>query len=609
MSDQVLAQALSLHQQGKLGQALVLYQKALQANPRSPDTLHLLGVALHQAGRSEQSVALVRAAISLRPDSAIFHNNFGLILRDQMKLSEALEAFQEAVRLDPLHIEAVQNTARIQTLTGRAESALRSGRKAAILHPGGGENPVLIGNAFRTLGAQEPAARAYTQALMIDRGRIEAWVKRGALHAWSEDDVRSKRASQDLMRAACLGPDRADPSAFLGFWLLALQRFLDADRWFKRAIMIEPGHMVAHSGRAEVAMAQGDAKSAARHSGRVSPNKSTDPHIRFRHGIHLLANGETEEGWSEYDFIYRKGDAVLRAGLPGRWDGTDLRGKRLLVCAEQGVGDELLFTAHLREAVRGADKVILECDARVVSLFQRSFPETWVHSYKRGNLNGRPVQKYDWIPRDLRPDVFVEAGRLFAQYHRSVAEADAGAHAWLQPDPARVEEMRSWLDRLGPGPKIGVAWQSMKMTPLRRPHYPGLSKLGPLLTEPGARFVALQYGTGWRAELKESGHEVEVLDELDTTDDLEGVTALVSQLDLIIAPSSTLVWIACGTGRPMWMLYNHPIFLNLGLDRFPGFPTLRGFSKPLLEPWDDAVDQTRAALHAWIQDWHRENPI
>ena len=87
MSDQVLAQALSLHQQGKLGQALVLYQKALQANPRSPDTLHLLGVALHQAGRSEQSVALVRAAISLRPDSAIFHNNFGLILRDQMKLS------------------------------------------------------------------------------------------------------------------------------------------------------------------------------------------------------------------------------------------------------------------------------------------------------------------------------------------------------------------------------------------------------------------------------------------------------------------------------------------------------------------------------------------
>ena len=59
----------------------------------------------------------------------------------------------------------------------------------------------------------------------------------------------------------------------------------------------------------------------------------------------------------------------------------------------------------------------------------------------------------------------------------------------------------------------------------------------------------------------------------------------------------------------MWMLYNHPIFLNLGLDRFPGFPTLRGFSKPLLEPWDDAVDQTRAALHAWIQDWHRENPI
>ena len=273
------------------------------------------------------------------------------------------------------------------------------------------------------------------------------------------------------------------------------------------------------------------------------------------------------------------------------------------------MGDELLFTSHLRDAVGAAREVILECDARVVSLFQRSFPETWVHSYKRGKLNGRPIQKYDWIPGDRSPDMFVEAGRLFAQYHRSVAEADAGAHPWLRPDPARIEEMRSWLDRLGPGPKVGVAWQSKTMTPFRLPHYPGLSGIAPVLKEPGARFVALQYGEGWQAELKESGHEVEVLDGLDTTDDLEGVTALVSQLDLIIAPSSTLVWIACGTGRPIWMLYNHPIFLNLGLDRFPGFPSLRGFPKSLLDPWDDAVDQARAALRAWIDQWHRDKII
>lgn len=606
MSDSYLSQALALHQQGKLGQALALYQKALHADPRSPDTLHLLGVALHQAGRSERSVDLVRAAIGLRPDSAIFLNNLGLILRDRMQLSEALDAFQEAVRLDPSHIEALQNIARIQTLTGRADLAIGSARKAMILHPWVVENAVVIGNAWRTIGAAEPATRAYTQALMIDRGHVEAWTKRGAVHAGAEDETLSRHANRDLSKAVCLGPNRADALSFLGYWHLGRQQFLDADHLFKRAIMLQPTHLAAHSGRAEVAMVRGDAGAAARLSGLVPVDRNTDPHLRFRRGIHLLANGEMKDGWSEYDFIYRKGDAVLRVGLPARWDGTDLRGKRLLVCAEQGVGDEVLFTSHLQEAVRAAREVILECDARVVSLFQRSFPKAWVHPYRRGKLNGRPIQKYDWIPAYRRPDTFAEAGRLFAQYHRSVAEADEGAHAWLRPDPVRVAEMRAWLDRLGPGPKIGVAWQSMKMTPFRRPHYPGLSGIRPLLREPGAKFIALQYGKGWQDELKESGHAVEVLEELDTTDDLEGVTALVSQLDLIIAPSSTLVWIACGTGRPIWMLYNHPIFLNLGLDRFPGFPTLRGFPKPLLDPWDEAVDRTRAALREWLDAWAPE---
>lgn len=608
MSDQVLAQALALHQQGKLGQAIALYQKALQADPKSPDTLHLLGVALHQAGRSERSADLVRAAIKLRPNSPVFHNNLGLILKDQLELTEALDAFQEAVRLAPTHIEALQNIARILTLTGRPELAIGFARKTMLLRPGRVENPVLMGNAFRSIDNLKPAYRAFTQALMIDRGHIEARVKRGALHGVAEDEALSALAKRDLIIAMCLAPETADASSFLGYWLIGRHQVAHGDHLFKRAIILQPNHLVAYSGRAEVAFAQGDAEAAAHFSGQAVANKRGDAHFRFRHGVHLLANGEIEEGWSEYEHLYNRGNSVVRYGLPDRWCGTDLQGKRLLVCAEQGVGDELLFTAHLREAVTSAQDVILECDPRAVPLFQRSFPTIWVHAYQRSKLNGRPIQKYDWIPQGRRPDVFVEAGRLFARYHRSVAEADAGAHAWLKPDPERVEGMRAWLDGLGAGPKIGIAWQSMKVTPFRAPHYPGLSSIAPILSEGGARFVALQYGKGWREELEASGHPVEVLDDLDTTDDLDGVAALVSQLDLVIAPSSTLVWVACGTGRPIWMLYNHPIFLNLGLERFPGFPSLRGFSKQFVQPWGHVVEQTRAALREWIDDWRRHNP-
>jgi hypothetical protein len=58
-----------------------------------------------------------------------------------------------------------------------------------------------------------------------------------------------------------------------------------------------------------------------------------------------------------------------------RWQGEDLNGKRLLVWAEQGVGDHIIYLGSLPAllADRGGNWVF-ECDQRLVSLFARSEP-------------------------------------------------------------------------------------------------------------------------------------------------------------------------------------------------------------------------------------------
>ena len=168
-------------------------------------------------------------------------------------------------------------------------------------------------------------------------------------------------------------------------------------------------------------------------------------------------------------------------------------------------------------------------------------------------------------------------------------------------DPGRVDAMRAALDRLGPGPKVGVAWRSMRLSEVRNIHYPGLAAFAPILGVPGIVPVCLQYGAGWQEELRSAGRSVASVPGLDTTADLDGVTALVSCLDAVICPSSTLGWIGAGVGTPVWLLYNTPCFFEAGTDRLPGFPTKRPYGKAYTAAWAPLVERVASDLAAWAR--------
>jgi ADP-heptose:LPS heptosyltransferase len=141
----------------------------------------------------------------------------------------------------------------------------------------------------------------------------------------------------------------------------------------------------------------------------------------------------------------------------------------------------------------------------------------------------------------------------------------------------------------------------MRLTEMRNIHYPGLAAFAPVLRVPGVTFVCLQYGTGWQDELRAAGVSMAVVPGLDTTADIEGVVALASQLDAVACPSSTLGWIAAAVGVPNWLLYNTPVFLEFGTDRYPGFPTVRPYRKAQIEPWEPLMQRLAEDLAEWAK--------
>ena len=591
-----IERGLALHRAGRVREAAAIYAHLLKATPRHPDLLHLFGLAMHQGGEHGQAEFLIRAAIELSPRSAVFRNNHGMVLKALGRQDDALARFREAVGLDRGYADALANLGVTLPWGGEASEARSALRRACLLAPAHDEAWSGLGSLERVLGNAERADRALRRALAVQP--LSA-VRRLNLGAALMEADRYDAARAHLARAAILDPALPEPWNHLGYLRLGRLDVERADRSFRRATLLRPGYGAAWAGRAEAAFASGDAASAVAFSRAAVAAEPGNPQLRFRCGIHRLAAGDSG-GWADYDALWAKPSSVQRIGAPPRWAGGPLDGRTLLIAADQGVGDELLFSCCVADAVAAGARVVLECDPRLVDLFRRSFPEVFVHAYDRGGNRSRPVQRYGWIPPDWTPDLTIEAGALLGRFRPDAAALDAAARPWLVPDPARVAAMRERLAALGPGPKVGISWRSMRLTEFRNVHYPGLGPFAPMLLVPGARFVCLQYGTGWREELRAADAPVAVIDGLDTTADLEGVAALVAALDVVICPSSTLGWIAAGIGRPNWLLYNTPVFLEFGKDRFPGFPSIRPYRKTQLEPWEPLLRRCADDLAALV---------
>ena len=591
-----IARGLDLHRAGHLREAAAIYGQLLKRDPKHADALHLLGLVLHQLGNHQGAEPLIRAAIALRQNVPEYRNNLGMVLRALGQAPKAVEFFRQAVRLNPGYADALANLGASLPWLSRSEEARRSLRRALVLEPAHDEAWGGHGALERINADLDRALQAHRRALAV---RPMLAVRRTNLGSVLVESERYQEAEHHLRCAVLLDPGLPEPWNDLGYRYLVRLQVALSDRCFRHAVEIRPGFGSAWAGRAETAFASGDPGKATQYSKRAVEADPGNPQLRFRCGIHLLAAGDLERGWADYDALWQKPSAVKRVDAAPRWTGDDLAGRTLLITADQGIGDELLFASCVADVVKTAGKVVLECDQRLVTLFRRSFPEVFVHPYDRRGTHSRPVQHYGWIPPELKPDVMIEAGALMRWFRPSVAALDAAAGPWLTPDPERVAAMRRELDRLGPGLKVGLSWRSRRLTETRNVHYPGLPAFDPVLRVPGARLGCLQYGTGWQEELKRIDRALAVIPDLDTTADIEGVMALVSQLDVVICPSSTLGWIAAAVGVPNWLLYNTPVFLEFGTDRYPGFPTVRPYRKAQVEPWEPVVAQVACDLAAW----------
>jgi len=536
-------------------------------------------------------------------------------------LNEAIQALHagDYARGEALGLEALARDERLgvawhvlgvsREKLGDFGNSMRCYEAALKLLPNQGPVAGDLGRLAFRLGMPELAAPFFAHFLRSRPGDPEAINNLACalrdMNRWDE--------AIELLRAAIVKtPEAAGLWNTLGTVLVSRGEGAASLTFFDEALRLWPEYGKAYHNRAFARQDLGDPAGALEDcEAALRFGDHTDvidqAIMRFARATALLSLGRLREGWEAYEA--RLSPDLLQVATfvvpEQRWTpGDSLAGKRLLVCGEQGLGDEVLFANVLPDTIAAlGDESLLSIavEYRLVPLFKRSFPKASVTPHRTVRREGRVYWSAPFIEDWSKIDLWTPMASLLATFRPSV-EAFPQRPSYLVPDPERVAYWRAQLTQL-PGRKIGLLWKSLNLEAERGRQFSPFAQWRPILQTPGVTFVNLQYGD-CAAEIaqarEEFGVEIWQPPGIDLKQDLDDVAALCCAMDLVIGFSNATFNLAGACGAPVWLLTGAATWTRLGSEGYPWYPQTRRFAPPDFNDWSGVMAEVAQALAAEV---------
>lgn len=575
-----------LRQQGKIPQALACYRQSLLGKPNDPGVLAETGRCLLALGKPEEAAIALATGIGLEPDAAAFQD-LGAALRTLGKTADAIACFQHATALDPSLAEshfslgnllfangepdrgalayrkAIEadgsraeyhfNLAVVLTVQGNPNEAAACYGTAVRLRPDYAEAHNNLAILYQKSGCYQLAAQHYKRAVEIDPGYSEALYNNGSLLQDQEDHEEACRIYRRLL-GHCEPELERRVRNNLANGLLALGRPRKALAEYNRAIVLDPKAVEAHWNRA----------------------------------VALLTLGKYSEAWEDYEWRLRQPHARQREFRQPRWDGAPLNGRRLLLHAEQGLGDTIQFARFAplaqNDSRQPPSTVILECQQPLVKLL--------------GTVKGLDlVTAFDAAPEfDLHLPLLSLPG-LFGLTLKHVSRNVP----YLETAPDRLERWRRHIDGVSAGSRarVGLCWAGNPRHHNDRNRSVSPHLLDPLGALPEIAYFCLQ-------QQPNGAPAIDFKPLLEPLDDFETTAALSANLDLVITVDTAVAHLAGALARPLWLML--PAVADwrwlTERDDSPWYPTARLFRqdrrtigmKDREEAWRPVIERVKTSL-------------
>jgi tetratricopeptide (TPR) repeat protein len=477
------------------------------------EALHLLGVVSLERSHFDDAITCLDRATKARPDNALVFFQLANALLGLERYEAAVVAFRKTVALAPGHFDALNIMGNALAALERNEDAIACYRQALAIRPGYPPALFNLGKRQRKLGRLEEAADSFRHAL----------ANAGA---------------------------KADPA-----------RLSD--------IHCELGGTLMELGRPEEALAETRAMSTV---------DAADRHkADWQAAMVLLALGRYAEGWQKYESRYSIEDHTPPHPEVSVIDPAEVAGKHILVCSEQGFGDNIFFARYVRQLTRAGAIVSLAVYPELIALLNAMDDIASVTKLGEDEPSFDRVTSFPSLPLAFRTE--------------------------LQTIPAEVPYLRApenqlaaWQERLGPAhkPRIGICWWGSQHIPQRSMP---IATLAPALSRSDVEFHSLLKDPSASDRAWLDAHP-EVHNHSAALTDFADTAALISLMDLVISIDTSVAHLAGALARPVWIMLPSSADWRWLLDRkdSPWYPTAHLFRQPRFGDWTPVVAAVGEAL-------------
>ncbi len=560
------------------------------------------------AGQPEQVEALVLKATALRR------------LR---RLAEAKQLLEQALARDPQNAEGWIELGSCYRLEDDPFWARYFLRMASAVDPGNADAWNELGLIEITLGNFEQAQESLETAVNRNPELAEAWNNIGMILGRRRDLENARR---HFLRAVFLKPGFYMAACNLGLVDRDLERFEDAERELRTALGLDPcptaarlnlASVLQDTGRPEAALEMleaahseapedsdvlaatsavrlrlGDGPAALQAADQALALAPDNADARLALATAQLATGDFAHGWENYEARLTSGQGSQRRFPIARWNGEDLRAKRIFVYGEQGLGDEIMFASCVPDLIAGGAHVLLDCKPRLRMLMRDSFPE---------------IEVLESLAQPGSPEVVGFSADLCSplgslpRFLRTSRARFAGGRPYLKADTRRMASWRERVEALGAGLKVGISWRGGLARTGRFQRSIPLEALSGLLATPGVRWVGLQHDA--RPEelaALETQHGIAVADWREAHADLAETAALIGALDMVITVCSTVVHLSGALGRAALVLTPRGPEWRYMLEgeSMPWYGSVTLLRQSRRNEWNDVLAAARTRLEA-----------
>ena len=396
-----------------------------------------------------------------------------------------------------------------------------------------------LGLVYEQSKKLDKAIDCYKAAIKIDPKEIKAYLSLAALY---KQDQNYEDAIKVYQQGMINNPSNHFILSNLGNLFYLQHKYEDAIISHQRAIKAKPDSHVVHFNFANTLLNAGKYSEAIemyRKTIELNPRFSRS---KINLGTTLLSMSNFEEGFKEYFHrIYE--DKNFKSVLHKKnllWNGQNIENKKILIVAEEGLGNTLQFSRYLETLSQLKCKIIFQCQEELHHLFEdMDFIDQLVSIES-------DYDDYDyWAPLQNLINILTPDLNSNCPFPSALKINDNKLLEW--------ETLIAVNDNV----KIGLNWQGSASNPRVANNSVSLNKFKNIINNPLATFISLQKGPAVsdieKFKFEENIINYDLLMDAGSKKFLD-TAAIIKYLDLVITTDTSIAHLAGTLGTQTWLL-------------------------------------------------------